>query len=160
MDRALLQSFTCAPPRVGRRDRPVEPEGWSRTVQTYLRHDALTDLGRGRPQQRLLLLFDGDNLVGVVAHYLPDPSCPSVRQLICIAVGLQWRGRSLGDGVPAVTWLARAVSLDLQSLGVEAPCRLVGFIDEGNVRSVGLARRLGARLLPEDGGYEVRVRLY
>jgi hypothetical protein len=145
--RDVLQGFTCCAPHLpvpGRRkDRCVEP--WSHMIQTYIHRDAVAQSGVRRltTDYRLLLLFDGDELVAVGGHERVAPAGMITRYIDFMAVRTDMRGQTLSDGrrCSDAAW-----SMILDDVAERDPLvtLVTSDVDHRNLASIGFLTRTGA----------------
>lgn len=126
-DEAELRAFACCPGcRAQSVRHPTDPSdcasAWAHDVQKYLQEDAIT-AARARTleyDQRLLLLRDTEDLVGVAVHYAEtgsgnDPGGFFIRRLAAYATASHVQGGKLSTGEYASKALLRAVVSDITS---------------------------------------------
>lgn len=161
-DGPLLEAFACAKPNVRQGQRRVPPEPWATEVQSYLRAKALgeTAARRAEHDQRLILVFDDDSLVAVVAHQDAGYEEAPTRILIAGAVALARRGGTLSDGRSAFHAALVCLLEDVQQASISGPVLALGWVHPGNRRCLRAMARLGWAAVPTDDGLlEVRGRL-
>jgi hypothetical protein len=143
----VLKAFTCCLPHPVLGGRPRCPEQWSHTVQKHIHQDAIrrSRIAADEPWgHRLLLLWDGDQLVGIGAHERVQPAGPlPMRAIEFLAVRTDMRGKVLSNGTRCADALLDTVISDAQ---VEDPLmsQMVATIDARNKRSIGFMTRRGA----------------
>jgi ribosomal protein S18 acetylase RimI-like enzyme len=121
--RAKLESFDCCPGcqsdvvrHPGDRRRCVTE--WAHELQTYFRAKAIkaTNSRARTHDQRLILLWDRDELVGAGAHYSEKASDTEFeRRIDAYATALHVHGRKLSTGEYASRALLRALVNDITS---------------------------------------------
>lgn len=150
-DRPLLDAFCCCSERrQAGRSRPIPPPDWCAEVQKWLRRDGTAFVG-GPPEEdpRLLLLFEGDELIAVASHWWQEEA--ESRVLNALAVALDRQGSRLPNGNSVSDQM---LLLTLADIGARprTPKFIVGRVDPANVRSQQLVRRFGFELKPPGGG--------
>jgi hypothetical protein len=136
-DRAALEHFRCT--------EGGQPE-YEREVQTWIRRDAIRDTNRSATKwdQRLLLVYDGDDLIAVGCHsrWGNIDGQPS-RLWLVGAVALEYQGKRLSTGQRASEALVEVVVNDILDRDDPPPAWLAGKVHKDNVRSLGLCDRIG-----------------
>jgi hypothetical protein len=142
-DRAVLESFTCADPKVF----------WQAEVEQFIQkhliewafdpHAAVAD-----PQALLVCENVTRDLVGVAAHEREvlqggDGVTFNATKLEVVAISARWQGRRFNNGVRASDVLMSAVMADVANRVPPRDARVFAVVHEDNVRSLRLCRRFG-----------------
>jgi hypothetical protein len=156
-----LERFPCCSDRVvyGKR-RPQCTEKWSHQVQSYVRARVLKTTSGAAARaadHRLLLVYDGEVLVGVGAHLrvlpVPDDVAAS-REIDIVAVRTEMRARQLSDGSRCSDTVLGVVLEDAARREPELT-HVRAQIHRLNAPSLGLVRRHGA--LIADAAHELHT---
>lgn len=133
-DRQLLESFQCAAD-----DGPA----FEREVQSWIRRDAITESNRGfKVDQRLLLVFDGAELVAVGCHARWANGQGEVGRLLVVgAVRRDMQGKDLSDGDAASNALMDVMMNDIADRDDPLPPWVAAKVNKANVRSLKLCDR-------------------
>lgn len=144
-DELLLKGFTCCRhlPAYGTK-RSICTRPYAHSIQTYVRLEALgQQQAYAHLDYRLMLLFDGPDLVGIAAHENCRVSEGRAARFVeCIAVASDVQGKALSDGVAASRALTSRLLMDIRGCS-PVPQVVVSEVHQDNVRSQGLLRRLG-----------------
>ncbi|MER6112675.1 hypothetical protein [Streptomyces hirsutus] len=128
-------------------------------MQTYFRRDAIASCNQHNAvyDQRLLLVLDGTELVGVAAHALTEADDPvgfRERALVAYAVSVDHQGKSLSDGRRASAAVLDAVFTDIASRhGEEQVVFLHASVHTANEASRTVLSRHGVQHKRTDGDY-------
>lgn len=150
--RELLERFGCCKPHVQipgkRRNQCLEP--WSHKIETYIHRDVLpqASVRRRTHDYRLLLLFDGLQLVAVAGHEQVEPAQMTTRYIDFLAVRTDMRGRKLSNGQRCSD---AAMGVVLNDINERTPLVTVVTSDvhRQNSASIGFLTRAGALIGPD-----------
>lgn len=118
---------------------------FEREVQTWIRQHAIAETNRNaaRFDQRLLLIFDGDDLAAVGSHAVIQIDDQPGRLLVAGAVSITTQGATLSSGTRASDALIEVLLNDIQDRDASEIVLVAAKVDYRNVRSLRLCDRMG-----------------
>lgn len=143
-----LRDFVCCLPHPRYGGRPRCPEEWSHKVQKHIQNSAIarSRVAGGEPlDNRLLLLWDGGQLVGVAAHERVESQALPRRSIEFLAVRTQMRKTLLSDGRRCSDALLDLVIEDAKERDTLLT-ELVAVVDHRNRRSLQFMQRRDAQV--------------